>query len=161
MRKLFKAVVAATAAALLSVPPASAVPPVISPAPAESATGRFCSDFDVFVNPVINKEKSITFSTGATIITGHLVAEVTNLSNDKTIRVNASGPVFFAADPSSLILRGATLLVGVAGFFEPGSPPTLTLVWGQTVIPLDEEGDPTGLSITGRASDLCAVLADP
>ena len=150
-----------SALALFCAPSALAVPPTISPAPAESLIGRFCPDFNVLVNPVINKEKAITFSSGATIISGHFVDEVTNLSNDKTIRVNASGPGFFAADGSSVIIRGRALLVGEAGFFGPGSPPTLTLATGQVVIPLDEEGAPTGLSVTGQTTDLCAILADP
>jgi hypothetical protein len=85
----------------------------------------------------LRKEKAITFSTGATIITGHFVDEVTNLSNGKTIRVNASGPGFFAADGSTLTLRGRSLLFGEAGFFGAESPPTLTLASGETVIPLD------------------------
>jgi hypothetical protein len=161
VRKHLPSALAIAALVLLWAPPASAVPPTISPAPAESATGRFCPDFDVLINPVINNEKAITFSTGATIITGHLVDEVTNLSNDKTIQVNASGPGFFAADGSSLIIRGGALLFGEAGFFGPESPPTLTLTSGQTVIFLDEQGNPTSLSITGHATDLCAVLADP
>jgi hypothetical protein len=161
VRKHLPGALVISALALLLAPPASAVPPTISPAPAESATGRFCPDFDVFVNPVSNKEKAITFSTGATIITGHFVDEVTNLSNDRTIRVNASGPGFFAADGSSVIIRGRGLLFGEAGFFGPGSPATLTLVSGQTVIPLDDQGAPTGLSVTGHSVDLCAALAGP
>jgi hypothetical protein len=51
--------------------------------------------------------------------------------------VNASGPGFFAADGSTLTLRGRSLLFGEAGFFGAESPPTLTLASGETVIPLD------------------------
>lgn len=152
---------AVSALALVCAPAASAARPTITPVPAEPETGRFCPDVDVFINPIINKEKAITFSTGATIITGHFVDEVTNLSNGKTIRVNASGPGFFPADGSSVILRGRSLLFGEAGFFGAGSPATLTLASGRTVIPLDAQGNPTGLSITGHAVDLCPVLADP
>ena len=55
---------AVSALALMCAPAASAARPTITPVPAEPETGRFCPDFDVFINPVINKEKAITFSTG-------------------------------------------------------------------------------------------------
>ena len=150
------------AAALFCVPSASAAPPTITPVPSESASGRFCPDFDVLLTVVANKEKAITFSSGATIITGRNVIELTNLSTGKTIRLNTSGPGFISADQSTLTLRGRGLLFGEAGFFGPGAPPTLTLVSGVAVITLDAQGNPTGLSVgPGHTEDLCPVLADP
>jgi hypothetical protein len=148
------------ALALLSVPVASAARPTIEPAPFEPLSGRFCPDFDVLVSAVVNKGKAITFSNGATIVHGRLVADVTNLSNNKTIRINVSGPAFISSDGSQVRVRGRTLLVGEAGFFGAGAPPTLTLLSGRGLITVGPEG-PTGLSVTGRTKDLCPVLADP
>jgi hypothetical protein len=148
------------ALALFSASLASAGRPTIQPAPFEPLSGRFCPGFDVLITAVANKGKAITFSNGATIVHGRLVADVTNLSNNKTIRINVSGPVFISADGSTVTVRGRSLLVGEAGFFGAGAPPTLILVSGQGVINVGPAG-PTSLTLTGANKDLCPVLADP
>ena len=137
---------------------ASADPPSRDFVPASPASGRFCADFDVLVNPVQNNEYAIAFSGGATIITGRYVAQLTNLENDKTIEVNASGPVFVSADGSAITLRGNSLLFGEAGFFGPGSTATLQLVSGVVTVTASS-GGVTGVTKTGRIRDLCAELA--
>jgi len=152
------ALLALVALTLSLVGVASADPPSRSFVPASPASGRFCADFDVLVTPVINKEYAITFSSGATIITGRFGAQLTNLANEKTIEVNASGPVFVSADGATITLRGNSLLFGEAGFFGPGSPPTLQLVSGVVTISFSSEGI-TGVSKTGKVRDLCAELA--
>jgi hypothetical protein len=134
---------------------ASADPPSRDFVPASPASGRFCADFDVLVTPVINNEYAMTFSSGATIITGRYRAQLTNLGNENTIEVNASGPIFFSADGTTVTLRGNTLLFGEAGFFGPGSLPTLQLVSGVVTVSLS-----TGAaSKNGHIRDLCAELA--
>ena len=137
---------------------ASADPPTRSFVPAPPASGRFCTDFDVLVEAVENNEYATTFSSGATIITGRLVEELTNLANDTTIRINASGPVFVSEDGATVTLRGNTMLFGEAGDFGLGSPPTLQLVSGVVTVSLSSEGI-TGVSKTGKVRDLCAELA--
>lgn len=148
------AVCGATALSLAGV--ASADPPTRSPAPAGPVSGRFCPGFDVLLTPVIDAEYTITFSSGATIEAGRFVVQLTNLATQKTIEVNASGPVFFSSDASAITLRGNSLFFGEAGFFGPGSPPTLQLVSGTSVVSTSD------LSITqrtGHVQDLCSQLA--
>jgi hypothetical protein len=137
---------------------ASADPPSRSFLPAPPASGRFCADFDVLVEAVQNNEYATTFSGGATIITGRLVEQLTNLANNKTIELDASGPVFVSEEGTTVTLRGNTLLFGEAGDFGPGSPATLQLVSGVVTVSLSSEGI-TGVSKTGKVRDVCAELA--
>jgi hypothetical protein len=160
LRKTALTAVVGVAATLAAVPVAWATPPTITPVPFTTATGRFCPGFDVTVSEATNKEKAITFSSGATIITGAFAAELTNLSNDKTVLVKASGPVFISSTGTSVTLRGQTLLFGEAGFFGPGAPPTLQLVSGVVALTIGP-GGVTNKAVTGVVDDLCPVLADP
>jgi hypothetical protein len=145
----------------LVVPVALADPPTRTFVPSPTFSGSFCPAFDVQVTAIVNREYAISFSNGATIITGHFVEELTNLTTGKTIQVNASGPLFVTADGSTVTLRGRTLLFGEAGDFGPGSPPTTTLLSGVAVITLGPDGTVTSLTTTGHSEDLCATLADP
>ena len=144
------------AVALSVVSVASADPPTRTPSPAAPFSGPFCTDFDVLVTPVINQAYAITFSNGATITTGHLVADVTNLSTGQTIEVNASGPGFVSTNGSTLTLRGVTLIAAPAGVLESSNaPPVSQLVSGVVVIDLT-----AGMIVseTGHIRDLCAEL---
>jgi hypothetical protein len=154
-RRLLAVALGLAVIALISVQVASADPPTRSPAPSPPVSGRFCPGFGVLVNPVINSEYAITFSNGATTVTGRFVVDLT--ANGKTIQVNASGPVFFSPDGSTVTLRGNTLVFGAAGDFGPGSPPTLRLVSGVVVVTVGS-GGVTGLSVTGNNTDLCSLL---
>jgi hypothetical protein len=156
-RRVLSVLALLAAIALMSVPVASADKPVIEPAPSADSSGGFCPDFDVLVHPVGDKGKAITFSSGATIISGQLMVELTNLETGKTVAVNISGPVFVSADGSTVTLSGRSLLFGEAGFFGPG--PLLLLTSGPTVVPVDSDGNPLGYSTSGRTVDMCRVLA--
>jgi hypothetical protein len=160
-RRLLAALAALAAVALLAVPVASADKPGKEPVPAPDVTGRFCPDFDVLVHALVNKEYAHTFSSGAAIVTGTLIVSLTNLSTNKTIEANVSGPGFFSADGSTFILGGRSLLYGIAGGLGPGSPPTLELTSGRTVVSFDPDGNVTGVTETGASTDLCPALAGP
>ena len=153
------AVVAATAA--LIVPAATAVPPVRVPLPLPDITGAFCPGFDVLLHADQNKEVATIFSNGAVIVTGTFKIQATNMSNHKTIDVNASGPVFVTSDGNTQVLRGNSLIIGEAGDLGPGSPPTLQLVSGVVTITSGPDGAVTGVTQIGHTTDLGAILADP
>jgi hypothetical protein len=138
---------------------ALAEPPTRVPAPSPDFTGRYCADFDVLVHPAINKETATIFSDGRVIITGTFTVDLTNLASNKTITVNASGPVFFSSDGSVGVFGGRTLLFGEAGTFGPN--PELSLQSGVVTITFTPTGGIASITRTGHADDLCSLLADP
>jgi hypothetical protein len=154
------ALAAALTAALSFASAASADKPVKEPAPApEFITGSFCSDFDVLIHVLVNKEQAITFSSGATIIIGQLKVELTNLETDKTVAVNISGPFFVSADGNTTTLSGRSLQFGEPGDFGPGSPAILWVTSGPFVVTSDSEGNVTGFTTSGHVIDMCQVLS--
>jgi hypothetical protein len=153
------AVVAATAA--LIVPAATAAPPVRVPLSSPDITGAFCPGFDVLLHAEPSTEVATIFSNGAVIITGTFKVQATNLSNDKTISFNASGPVFLSSAGNTQILRGNSLVIGEAGDLGPGSPPTLELDSGVVTIIYGSGGAVTSITRIGNTTDLCPILADP
>jgi hypothetical protein len=152
------ALVASLAAALAFASAASADKPVKEPSPSPDVSGSFCDDFDVLVHPIADKGEAITFPSGATIITGQLMVELTNLETDETVAVNISGPVFISADGNTAILSGRSLLLGEAGDLGPGSPATLLITSGPTVLTVDSEGN-VSYTTSGHTIDMCEVLA--
>ena len=151
---------AALTAALTFASAGSADKPVKEPAPApEFITGSFCSDFDVLIHVLVNKEQAKTFSSGATIITGQLKVELTNLETDKTVAVNISGPFFVSADGRTTSLSGRSLQFGEPGDFGPGSPAILWVTSGPFVVTSDSDGNVTGFTTSGHVIDMCQVLA--
>jgi hypothetical protein len=100
--------------------------------------------FDVQFTVLANNEYEMDFSNGTTIITGRLVYQLTNVSNDKSIVVNASGPGKFT--PTSTFVTGTSLFLGFPGLLLTRGPLTF-----------DQNGNPI---ITSAATvDLCAALA--
>jgi hypothetical protein len=137
------AVVLATTAVLAST--ATADPPTRFPIDngSQFTFSGLCA-FDVQFTVLANNEYGITFSNGTTIITGRLVFQLTNLSNDKSIVVNASGPGKFT--PTSTFVTGTSLFLGFPGLLLTRGPLTF-----------DQNGNPI---ITSAATvDLCAALA--
>jgi hypothetical protein len=154
------ALAASLAAALAFAAAASADKPVKEPVTfPEFIPGSFCADFDVLIHVVSNKEEAHIFPSGAIIVTGQLKVELTNLSTDKTVGVNISGPSFNPADGSTSTLSGRSLLLGEAGDLGPGSPPTLLVTSGPTVQTLDSQGNIIGYTTSGHVIDMCEVLA--
>jgi hypothetical protein len=84
--------------------------PVREPAPFLDATGQFCTDFQVLVHAVENRDVMTTFSNGQINIAGRLILEVTNLESGKSIVLNASGP--------GMIIQKAPLSAWRARFFS-------------------------------------------
>jgi hypothetical protein len=105
--------------------------------------------FPVDVTFTSNKEIARTIlPSGVIIVTGQVKAVVTNVDNNKSLNVNVSGPVFdFTSVNGTVIFRGEAL-IGNTGFLILTSG-TVVFSNGQVV------------SVTGKTTDLCAVLADP
>lgn len=155
-RMVLRTLLAALAAVLL-VPAAAADPPTREFAPAADLTGQFCKGFQVHIHVVQNKEYFTFFSNGATLITGVLKLEVTNVSSGKTLALNVSGPGTFSADGATAAAHGTWLLFGEAGQM-PGPDPGMVLASGSTSLVFGPAGL-TSITNNGTMRDVCALLA--
>jgi hypothetical protein len=136
-----------------------AEPPMRVSAPFDDMTGQFCDDFPVLIHALVNKEVLTLFSDGRIHLTGGFKAEVTNLTTQKTIVVNASGPFKISSDGQTIVGEGRGILFGEAGFFGPGAPAELSIQSGR--VEFSAVDFPFILSRTGHTEDLCAELAEP
>lgn len=59
--------------------------PVREPAPFPDAVGQFCTDFQVLVHAVENRDVMTTFRDGRINIAGTLILEVTNFESGKSL----------------------------------------------------------------------------
>ena len=155
-RMVLRTLLAALAAVLL-VPTAAADPPTREFAPAADLTGQFCEGFQVHIHVTQNKEYFTSFSSGATLITGVLKVEVTNVSSGKTLALNISGPGTFSADGPTAAAHGTWLLFGEAGQM-PGPDPGMLLATGSTSLVFGPDGL-TSITNKGTVRDVCAMLA--
>jgi hypothetical protein len=103
---------------------------------------------------LVNKEYSITFGDGRTLVQGALKLRLTNLSNPtKTVTLNVPGPGLFTTSSDG------TLTVHARGpwmFFFPG---TLVYSPGHSTLVVSPEGAFTLTQKGGTSTDLCAVLS--
>ena len=152
IRKFLLAGAAAAAVVLTAASVAAADPPDRTYAPAPTFTGEFCPGIQVQITFPVNQEYSITFSNGAVITTGRVVAQVKSLSTGKSVVVNASGPGMLAED-GRFTLRGETLVFLTPGQIGPGSPATTYILSGV----LDFAPDGT-VTQTGHVTDICAQI---
>jgi hypothetical protein len=147
MHRLVVPLAAILTSALL-VPAALADKPIREPLPAPPffLVTDSCS-FDVRVDVLVNKEFITTFTSGKQIITGRLVAQVTNLDDPSKSRVlQISGPAINdLADPSTFNLSGSSLV------FFPG---VMVLTHGPVSLTFDSFTQTSASSV-----DVCALLA--
>lgn len=155
-RALVSTVLALAVAALL-VPAAAADKPGKEPLPGGEFTGQFCKDFEVTILVTQNNEVAHIFSSGVVLITGVFKVDVTNLSTDKTLSLNVSGPGKFSADGTTAEVGGTWLLFGEAGQL-PGPDPGILQATGRTVFTLGPNGI-TSIETSGTTEDICAALA--
>jgi hypothetical protein len=102
--------------------------------------------FDVQGTLLADHEFGMTFSNGATIITGQLIYKLTNETTGKSIVVNISGPGFFT---DTAVLTGSSLLYGFP------ATPGLFLTRGPVTFP----GDGSFSTTSAATVDLCAALS--
>jgi hypothetical protein len=147
MHRLVVPLAAILTSALL-VPAALADKPIREPLPAPPffLVTDSCS-FDVRVDVLVNKEFITTFTSGKQIITGRLVARVTNLDDPSKSRVlQISGPAINdLADPSTFNLSGSSLI------FFPG---VMVVTHGPVSLTSDSFTQTSASSV-----DVCALLA--
>jgi len=134
-----------------------------APPPTDYAAGELCS-YAVRVEFPINNEYGITFApqndgSQRMIVTGRLVAMVTNLETGESITLNASGPgtFWFAPDGTLAIDGGGHWLlylyptdVGGPGIFYTSGP--IHLEAGASGV--------TALTMPRHTRDICAMLAE-
>jgi hypothetical protein len=142
--------------ALLSalVPSAAAEKPVREFLPASDFTISGSCPFDVGLHIVQNNAYAITFSDGATLITGALKIRVTNLSDpSKTLDLNIPGPGLYTFSEDGGLTIDAK---GPWVFFYPG---VLVYTTGHVIFSVSGAGVFSLAQQGGTMTDLCAVLA--
>jgi hypothetical protein len=153
MKKLLTALAAATAAASLSVPVASATPPTHEPISFSDRTFSGQCSFDVFREVLVNRSVLTTFSNGNELLTGTFKERLTNVSTGEFIDVNASGPVLTVFHPdgsSTEYSRGRQ-------FVRPFNQ--LLITTGRIIIERDPSGDIVSFTQQGGTSqDVCELL---
>jgi hypothetical protein len=124
--------------------------------PAAAACG-----FDVLFTPEAgrpNGERLIQFA-NTTIIAGPLFVTLTNLSTQKTINLNISGPGRFLFTTNTFVSEGPSipgpLPVNVA---TAAGVPLLPLFHGRVIYTVDAKGNIISVSFTGPVQDVCQLL---
>jgi hypothetical protein len=161
--KRFAPVLCAAIVALTPAP-AAADQPVREGLPAAPFTldASICG-FAVGVTFSTNKEFSTTFANGKQIITGALVATLTNEQNGRSTTINISGPGSLVPNgdgTTTFTLSGRSLIFLFPNQVAPGSPGLLIVTSGPVIIQLDGSGNVTSYKITSASvQDMCAALA--
>jgi hypothetical protein len=152
LRRVLIATVVA-AGAVVVVPLAVAVPPVITPAPQSDFVDSSTCGFPVSLHFVRNDETQKEFSSGKVLITGALSVEFS--ANGKTVGINISGPIQVTLNGASVTIEGRG--VGAGPTLLPDGSVTIGYTAGPTSI------DPATSVATlqhGRfLLDVCAALA--
>jgi hypothetical protein len=124
--------------------------------PAADACG-----FDVLFTPEAgrpNTERLIQFANAA-IIQGPLFVTITNLSTQKTINLNISGPGQFNITNNTFVGEGPSIPGPLpANVAAAASVPLLPLFHGRVTYTLDASGNITSVSVTGTVQDVCQLL---
>jgi hypothetical protein len=117
--KHFSGVCKFTALLLMFALPAVASAPIITVSPfvafVQPSGPGGCSSFDVYIAPQAgrpNNAKVITFANGSTITTGATFVTATNLTNNKSINLNISGPGKFSVSDNTFTVFGPSLDIG-------------------------------------------------
>lgn len=165
-RSRLSAVLLGIASAALMAQTALADRPARDPAPPPPGTvipltsGECPFPVDLLV--LANKEYTLTFASGAQIVTGQLSVRATNVTTGGSVDVNVSGPLFTSVGGSTLLLSGATLLFLPAGATGPDSPGVLWLTRGPVLVDLSGQFLTVSLAAADASvTDLCAELAGP
>jgi hypothetical protein len=146
---------------------AAAGKPVREPLPGEPFVISDTCEFDVMFEELTNREYLTTFfdrdgNPTRILITGTLKAQLTNMSNNKSMDVNISGPgrITLNEDGTSTYFSGGTWLIYLAPTDVPSFQPRMFLFSVRMVIE-DTDGVITSLTMVGgRTVDVCAALSD-
>jgi hypothetical protein len=168
VKRLCGSRVVLVAAALMIASGASADKPIKEPVPPSpvvfEGASAVCS-FPVQVTYTAFKNFSITHLDKNGAIrwiggAGRIVERITNLTNGKSVTLNASGPgkLTFNEDGSATLNGGGPWIVG---YFAGDNPPlALILYRGHIVLNISPEGVLTLVSYVGAPpQDVCAMIA--
>jgi hypothetical protein len=116
--------------------------------------------FPVDLLVVANKEYTLTFASGAQIVTGQLSVRATNVTTGSSVDLSVSGPLFTSVGGSTLQLSGSSLLFLPAGATGANSPGVLWLTRGPVLIDLSGQFLAFRLiAADSSVTDICAALA--
>ena len=154
MRKLVICAMWSALFALVLVPLAGAGKPTREFIPGPDFTISGSCSFDVGVHVLGNKEYGITFSDGATLVTGALRVELTNLADpSESIELNIPGPGLFTA------IGDGGLRIDARGPWLVFAPDILLYVTGHTTLGISPTGEFSVEQRGGTSTNLCGVLA--
>jgi len=142
--------------ALAHAPTIQAFPSVSAFSPAAQGCG-----FDVLLTPEPerpNGGRMIEFA-NSVIIQGPLFVTATNLSSQKAINLNLSGPSKISLITNTAVAEGpqfAFIPKDVAA--AAGLPSPAIIFYGRAIFTFDDQGDNTSVSITGKVENLCQLL---
>jgi hypothetical protein len=120
-----------------------------------------CPSFDVLFAPQAgrpNNGKIITFANGSTISTGAVFVTATNLTSNKSINLNISGPGQLSVSDNTFTVLGPSLDIG---FQDLGSAdlPSVAFVKGPVVLQFDNFGKVISVTHNGASpQDVCQSL---
>jgi hypothetical protein len=153
---------------LVAAPAGAQPPPVPIPTPEPLALTGYCA-FPVLVTYSAFSEfviQATTASDGTTTvkIAGYVETTVTNLKNEKSVTYNTSGPGTVVLYPDGTVksadIAGPNLLWTLPELSFPGVP-AISYTTGHVTFEVNPEGLTTSYTLTGRQTDVCAMLADP
>jgi len=143
--------------------PAIAQKPIITLSPFTSffVSAVDACGFDVLFTPEPgrpNLERVIQF-TNTEITVGPLFVTLTNLSTQKTINLNISGPGQFLFTTNTFVSEGPSIPGPLpANVATAAGLPLLPLFHGRAVFTFDAQGNLTSISFTGAVQDVCQLL---
>jgi hypothetical protein len=157
-------VVAKFAALLLTLAfPAIAAAPIIIISP---FTGEIIPEgpdtcpFNVSVVPEAgrpNNGKIILFANSA-ILHGAAFVTATNLTTNKSINLQFSGPEHFSFVDNTITVTGPDLSFLSPNVLPPNLPPVLYAQGGRLVVQFDKAGNIVSVSFNGTVQNLCELL---
>ena len=118
--------------------------------------------FPVFIHVLSNNSYTIEFfdaegNLTRTIIQGHVVLELTNVTTGTSVIRNVSGPGTITEADQTIVKEGPWLFFFFPDELEPGSPGSMFINRGRVVEFLGEPHEI--ISQTGVQEDLCATLS--
>ena len=163
MRKLFLSVAIMSFVLSSSVQPALAGEPLRVPLRTVHdvfAAGVVCP-FAIAVDSVTQNETATIFMNGRILITGALTETITNLATNRSVVVNASGPVKITGDSVVTVMAEGRGVFALFASDAGPSAPALLLTTGLVVVTIDgATGRITSfVQSGGTIENLCQTLA--
>ena len=116
--------------------------------------------FDILLSPQAgrpNRERTITFTNSQTIV-GPLFVTFQNLTANKTVNMNISGPGTFTFSDNTFVLHGPSFSTLPASVAQASGLPTAVLTNGNFVLTFDDLGNITSAHLKGTSQDVCSLL---